>query len=154
MGTVRKQKFEAKRAIYGWNNRQKEDRIQAAFKKSGPLYEKLVDEFSEQTSSIDHGYSAQFSSFDNYLKCHENDKPLDLRITALLASIPPSNSDMERLFSFAKYLKTSIQGRMNTEVFTRNVFLKMTEGVDDMINKVATKVVTTRPCTVVVHDIE
>ena len=32
--------------------------------------------------------------------------------------------------------------------------LKMTEGVDDMINKAATKVVTTRPCTVVVHDIE
>ena len=99
-------------------------------------------------------YSGQFSSFDNYLKWHGNDKPLDIRITALLASIPPSNSDMEKLLSFAKYLKTSIQGRMNTEVFTRNVFSKMTEGVDDMINKVTTKVVTTRPCTVVVHDID
>ena len=103
-----------------------------AFKKSGPLYDKLIGMVSDVDSSPnsradDHPYTADINiSFDAY-SAKQGNCPVDQLVTSILADIPVSNSDLERLFSHAKFLKTSIQSRMDPGNFTRNVFLKITE---------------------------
>ena len=59
-------------------------------------------------------------------------RPKD-KIRAILRSIPLSNADTERAFSYAKYFKTDIQSRLDTENFTRNVFLKLTEEIKTLL---------------------
>ena len=85
-----------------------------AFKKSGPLYDKLIGMVSDVDNSPnsradDHPYTADLNnSFDAYL-AKQGSCPVDQLVTSILADIPVSNSDLERLFSYAKFLKTSIQ---------------------------------------------
>ena len=120
-----------------------------AFKKHGPLYDKLIGMVSDNSQdpvsqSDDHPYTANLNnSFDVYLKAKQGNCPVDQLVTSVLADIPVSNSDLERLFSYAKFLKTSIQSRMDAENFSRNVFLKMTEelNTDGRINTALTPVV-------------
>ena len=99
---------------------------------------------SPNSRADDHPYTADINnSYDAYL-AKQGNCPVDQLVTSILADIPVSNSDMERLFSYAKFLKISIQIRMDPEIFTRNVFLKMTEELNLIVsmNTAAPKVLT------------
>ena len=99
---------------------------------------------SPNSRADDHPYTADlYNSFDAYL-VKQGSCPVDQLVTSILADIPVSNSDLERLFSCAKFLKTSIQSRMDPENFTRNYFLKMTEELNSTVsmNTAAPKVLT------------
>ena len=50
-----------------------------------------------------------------------------VRCKSVFSCKKSNTSDIERAFSYAKYLKKDIQSRLKTENFTRNVFLKLTE---------------------------
>ena len=120
-----------------------------AFKKSDPLYDKLIGMVSDVDNSPnsradDHPYTANLNnSFDAYL-AKQGNCPVDQLVTSIFADIPGSNSDLERFFSYAKFLKTSFQSRKDPENFTRNVFLKMTEELNLVVsmNTAAPKVLT------------
>ena len=100
-----------------------------AFNKRGKLYKRLakeIDDNIENLQQTEHTYATP-TSFKDFLQLERAVGPKEEQIRRTLRQIPATNSDIERAFSYAKYLKKDIQSRLKTENFTRNVFLKLTE---------------------------
>ena len=68
------------------------------------------------------------NNFDHFLKTMQSRSAHD-EVMKELNEIPITNADIERLFSYAKHLKTNLQFNLNVENFTRNVFLKLTDNL-------------------------